>query len=149
MQHLIGLFDNDGNYEDFITQGAKKYCFTKYVKNKKLKEKWQKVIKKGKDKSKVMEITVAGVPKQGVYQLNKIEDFRDDLKFEYKNTNKNLIIYTEEQNPIDLEDYQGNIEKIYDISGCCLIPTTYILGKSEEYSELIEDKSSRIARFKE
>ena len=25
--HLLGVFDNDGNYDKFITQGAKKYAY--------------------------------------------------------------------------------------------------------------------------
>jgi hypothetical protein len=50
-------------YEEFITQGAKKYAYTKYVKNDKIK-KDANIIKKGKEKSLVLEITVAGVPKE-------------------------------------------------------------------------------------
>ena len=37
--HMLGVFDNDGNYEDFITQGAKKYCYTKWIKKKKIYDK--------------------------------------------------------------------------------------------------------------
>lgn len=49
----------------------------------------------------------------------------------------------------NLEDYQGNICNISDKYGCSLIPTTYELGKSEEYSYLISDESSKRAIFKE
>lgn len=49
----------------------------------------------------------------------------------------------------NLEDYQGNITKVNDQYGCSLIPTTYELGKSEEYSYLISDESSKRAIFKE
>ena len=49
----------------------------------------------------------------------------------------------------DIEDYQGNIEHFSDKYGCCLVPTTYELGKSEEYAELISDESSKRAIYKE
>lgn len=44
-EHLLGVFDNDGNYSSFITQGAKKYAY---------------VDKKDNE----IHITVAGVPKK-------------------------------------------------------------------------------------
>lgn len=62
-EHLLGVFDFDGHYEEFITQGAKKYAYTKWIKNDKIK-KDANIIKKGKEKSLVLEITVAGVPKE-------------------------------------------------------------------------------------
>lgn len=96
-----------------------------------------------------MEITVSGVPKTGVYQLNYIDDFKDDLVFEYKNTNKNTLVYCEHQLKVELIDYLGNKHKVDDISGCCLIPATYTLDKSEEYEELLTDYSSHYARYKE
>ena len=33
--------------------------------------------------------------------------------------------------------------------GCCLVPTTYILGKALEYADLISDNSSKRAKYKE
>ena len=30
-KHILGVFDNDGKYDEFITQGAKKYAYTKWV----------------------------------------------------------------------------------------------------------------------
>ena len=149
IEHMLGVFDFDGFYDEFITQGAKKYAVIKEVKNKKLNENYQKVIEKGDETSKVMEITVAGVPKSGVYQLNSLEDFKDDLVFEFKNTNKNMLVYVEDQEPFCLTDYLGNIEKVIDVSGCCLVPITYTLGKSVEYEHLLSDDSSKRARYNE
>ena len=146
---MLGVFDFDGFYDEFITQGAKKYAVIKEVKNKKLNENYQKVIEKGDETSKVMEITVAGVPKSGVYQLNSLEDFKDDLVFEFKNTNKNMLVYVEDQEPFCLTDYLGNKEKVIDVSGCCLVPITYTLGKSIEYEHLLSDDSSKRARYNE
>lgn len=62
IEHCLGLFDNDGEYEEFITQGAKKYAYTKWKKLEKVKEK-DNVIKKEDKRALVLEITVAGVPK--------------------------------------------------------------------------------------
>lgn len=49
----------------------------------------------------------------------------------------------------ELKDYQGNVEFLNNKYGCTLVPTTYILGKSEEYAYLISDDSSKRAIFKE
>ena len=56
--HMFGVFDFDGHYEEFITQGAKKYAYTKYIKNSKLKE-TSNILEKGPEKSLVLEITVS------------------------------------------------------------------------------------------
>lgn len=52
-----------GTYEEFKTLGAKKYSFTKYVKNDKINPTEMNVIKKGDEKSLILGITVSGVPK--------------------------------------------------------------------------------------
>lgn len=148
IEHILGVFDNDGYYADFITQGAKKYSYTKWINNEKVK-KDMNVLEKQEEKSKILEITVAGVPKTGALGLKKIEDFKDDFVFEFKYTNKNLLMYVENQDEIELEDYQGNIDFVTDKTGCCVVPTTYVLGKSSEYCDLISDNSSKRSRFKE
>lgn len=147
-KHIIGLFDFDGFYEEFITQGAKKYAYTRYVDNKKL-NKDSNVIKKGKEKSLVLEITVAGVPKIGAKALKKLSDFKDNLVFDFKDTGKNLLMYNDNQESFMLKDYLGNKLEVTDKYGCCLVPTTYVLGKSEEYANLLSDESSKRAIFKE
>ena len=147
-KHIIGLFDFDGFYEEFITQGAKKYAVTKYVDNKKINSETN-VIKKGKEKSLILEITVAGVPKIGGKALKNLEEFKDDFVFDFKYTNKNLLMYNDEMKNFNLKDYEGNKIEVKEKYGCALIPTTYVLGKSEEYASLISDESSKRAIFKE
>lgn len=127
-KHMLGLFEKDAFYDEFITQGAKKYAV------------------KVKDE---IEITVAGVPKEGAKALKNLEEFRDDFVFDYKYTHKNLLMYCENQTPCVLTDYQGNEFEVTDKSGCCIFPTTYILGKALEYADLISDNSSKRARYKE
>lgn len=130
IKHILGVFENDGNYDEFITQGAKKYAYID-------------------SQDKEIHITVAGVPKKGAKALKKLEDFKDNFVFDYKDTGKNLLIYNDEMKEFDLIDFQGNKESLHNKYGCTLVPTTYELGKAEEYSELLLDASSRRAIFKE
>ena len=73
-KHILGVFDNDGEYAEFITQGAKKYAYTKWIDKKKLKEDANIQEIKG-DKVKVLEITVAGVPKTRCKSIKKFIRF--------------------------------------------------------------------------
>ena len=127
-KHMMGLFEKECNYQEFITQGAKKYAY------------------KIDDK---IHITVAGIPKRGASALKSLKDFKDDFVFNYNDTGKNLLMYTEEQSPIEVEDYLGLKYLITDKSGCCILPNTYKLSKSLDYANLISDDSSKRARFKE
>lgn len=81
--------------------------------------------------------------------LKSLDDFRDNFVFEYKYTKKKMLIYCEQQEPIDVIDYKGEKYHVTDKSGCCIVPNTYTLGKALEYADLISDKSSKRARFKE
>lgn len=127
-KHMMGLFEKECNYQKFITQGAKKYAYE--IDGK-------------------IHITVAGVPKSGAKALKSLDDFRDDFVFNYNDTNKNLVLYTEEQSPIEVEDYLGLKYLVTDKSGCCILPNTYKLSKSLDYANLVSDDSSARARFKE
>ena len=130
IEHMLGLFEHDASYDKFITQGAKKYAYID-------------------SNDKEIHITVSGVPKKGAKALKKLEDFRDNFIFKYEDTGKNLLIYNDEMESFELTDYQGNKEIVNAKYGCSLIPTTYELGKSEEYAYLISDDSSKRAIFKE
>lgn len=147
-RHILGVFDNDGQYDEFITQGAKKYAYTKWIDKEKIKEDTNVQEIKG-DKAKVLEITVAGVPKSGALGLKNLSEFKDNFIFDFKYTNKNLLMYCENQEKCTIIDYQGNEYTVTDKSGCCLVPTTYILGKALEYADLISDNSSKRAKYKE
>ena len=143
-KHIMGVFDHDAHYEDFITQGAKKYAYTKWVNKSKIKDtKGINIQDETEDKYKVLEITVSGVPKTGAIELHSIDDFKDDLVFHFNNTNKNMLFYCDDQSEEIITDYQGHTSKVIDKSGCCLVPTTYILGKSQDYAYLISDDSAR------
>ena len=78
-----------------------------------------------------------------------MKDFRDDFIFSYEDTEKNLLIYNDEQIEFNLKDYQGNDEVITQKYGAVLVPTTYELGKAEEYMNLISENSSRRSVYNE
>lgn len=132
--HLLGVFESETGkgrsftYDKFITQGAKKYAV---------------------EKDGEIEITVAGVPKKGAKCLKRLEDFRDDLVFDHKYTNKKTLMYNDNQSNFELIDSFGVKLLVTDKSGCCLLPTTYKLGKALEYANLLTDNSSQRAKFKD
>lgn len=128
ISHTLGLFEFEGQYDRFITQGAKKYAI---------------------EKDGEIKITVAGVPKKAGVTLKRLEDFKDDYVFKFEDTNKLLIVYVENQEELEIKDYLGNVYKITDKTGCSLLPTTYVLGKSLEYATLLSDDSSSRSRYKE
>lgn len=134
-RHLLGVFEcetkkgNKFTYDEFITQGAKKYA-----------------TKTGNE----IKITVAGVPKEkGAKALKDLKDFRDDFEFKSSITNKQTLIYIDEQEENTVVDYSGKIYYNKDRTGCCLIPCSYVLGKALDYADLISDESSKRAIFKE
>ena len=87
--------------------------------------------------------------KSGATALKRLEDFRDDFVFDFKDTGKNLLVYNDEQEEFEVKDYKGNKQIIKEKYACILVPTTYVLGKAEEYMELVSDESSKRAIFKE
>lgn len=58
-------------------------------------------------------------------------------------------MYCENQEEKEIIDFQGNRYIAKDKSGCCIVPTTYVLGKALEYADLISDNSSKRAKYKE
>lgn len=133
-KHLIGLFEKEGKgkftYNEFITQGAKKYAY--------------------KDENDEIHITVSGVPKTGAKALKgDLNNFKDDLVFKHEDTGKNLLIYNDCQSYNVVTDYLGNSEERDDLTGACIVPTTYVLKKSLDYTLALEQMSSKRAKYKE
>lgn len=147
-KRVLGIFEEDAFYKEFKTQGAKKYAFIEEIEKKDINENY-KILKENENTYDVLGITVAGVPKKGCQVLNNLDEFEDNLIFDFKHTGKNILFYCEDMKPEKITDYQGNIYNVTDISGCCLLPNTYKLGKSLEYSELISDNSSKRAYYLE
>ena len=125
--HLLGEFTYEGRYDKFITQGAKKYCV---------------------EVNGEIQITVSGVSKNGAKCLKRVEDFRDNLVFDYKITNKLQLAYNDFQKSIDIIDLKGVKYKVEDKSGVALLPCSYELNKSLDYANLLTDNSSKRSMFK-
>ena len=78
-----------------------------------------------------------------------LNNFKDDLVFTADVTNKNLLFYCEGQPPVEMTDKDNNTYIVDDKSGCCVVPTTYVLSKSYDYMNLLSENSSRRAIYKE
>lgn len=123
--HPIGIFDYEGEYEEFKTLGAKKYVY----------------IQDG-----IINITVAGVPKTGSVCLNNLDEFKKGYIWDYRwkdkqgNEYKGKLqhYYNEEQPQIDIIDDEGNLYHNNIKYGVILQPTTYKLGMTDIYESLIE-----------
>lgn len=118
IKHPIGFYTDDGDYTEFITYGAKKYC---YRENGKLK------------------ITVSGVNKKGVSALNDdIRNFKVGFEWGYKDARKLSHYYNDNQPEVTITDYEGNEWTNKYKHGLILQPTTYKLGVTDLYEALIE-----------
>jgi len=149
-KHTLGLFDPDGFYEDFITQGAKKYAYIVKIPIEKARKKDNYNILRTKNGfAWCLGITVSGVPKRGSKALKDLKDFKDNFIFDFKYTNKNMMMYNDDMYQIKIEDYQKNKYVSHEKYGSCLLPTTYELGKANDYAELVKDESSPRAIYKE
>ena len=132
--HLLGVFECETGkgrtvtYDEFITQGAKKYAYSV---------------------DGEIHITVSGVPKsKGASCLTTLDEFRDDLVFDFERTNKLTLAYNDNQKPVEITDYTGRKYTVKDKSGICMLPTTYKLGKALDYAELIGDQATERAKFR-
>lgn len=129
-KHKLGIFEYEETYKEFITKGAKKYAY--------------------RDSKNELHITVSGVPKSGVKDLeNDIKNFKNDLVFNFSNTDKYTIVYNDNQEKINVTDYQGNTEEINQKRGAILLPAQYKLSMSMEYMSLLSDFSEKRNLFKE
>ena len=57
------------------------------------------------------------------------------------------MAYNDRQIPVVITDYLGNKYEVTDKTGVCMLPTTYKLGKAEDYADLINSSTER-AKFK-
>ena len=87
--------------------------------------------------------------KVGARGLKSLKEFKDNFVFQNKYTGKNLLIYNDEMEEFEIRDYKNKKYKSREKYGCCLVPTTYELGKSEEYAYLLSDDSSARAIYTE
>ena len=115
VEHPCGLWENDGSYEEFITLGAKRYAYRE---------------------NGELHITVSGVNKKsGVNALkNDINNFNNDLLFDYDDCGKLVMTYLNDMPSITLQDgYTSNYK--YGINAR---PTTYKMSLTDDYIDLID-----------
>ena len=115
----IGAYEYEGKSNFFCTTGAKKYC----------------TVKNGK-----INITIAGVNKKtGASRINKIEDFlEDNLTFDYYQSGRLIHYYLDSQPHFTFKDIDGNTYTNKLNYGIVLQPTTYTMGVTENYIELLK-----------
>lgn len=118
-KHTLGMLEFEGEYKEFKTLGAKKYCY--------------------RDEKNELHMTLSGVRKSAVCQLNNdINSFKKGFEFDYS-INKLNMIYLENQEPFTFLDC-NDVEYTCDNIQFAIVaqPTTYTLGITKEYENLLQ-----------
>lgn len=115
----MGVYEHDGEYKEFKTLGAKKYCY--------------------KDQKNEIHITVSGVRKAAASQLKSVNDFTDDLVFDIDHAKKNILSYNDDQDYVVIN--KGKYDEFASMYkyGICCMPTTYSMSMSQDYINLVYD----------
>lgn len=128
IEHRLGIFDYEGTYYDFKTLGAKKYIYGG------LYDKFAHVEKKPR---KELHMTVSGVRKKAVEQINKIDDFKDSLVFDVEHAKKLLMTYVDDMQTITWNKGKYDQYTAHYKHGIVAQPTTYSMSMTTEYLQLI------------
>lgn len=122
-RHYLGLFEQDAHYDQFITQGAKRYAY----------------ISDGH-----MGVTVSGVSKErnektgeyyAVEELKTLDRFRPGMKWE--KAGGTIAVYNDEDD-FDLPDPETGL--IVHISkNVSIVDSTYILTHAKDYAQLLRE----------
>lgn len=119
----LGVWDNDGNYERFKTLGAKKYCF----------------FKKDKEGLPHFVVTVSGMnKKKGAKAVRCCKRF--NIGETFKDIGRMTSWYNDEQ----IHTITVNNETFTTASNIGMLDTTYTLGVTNEYWELIGENGEWI-----
>lgn len=146
--HPLGEWDgNDGAYGEFVTLGAKRYCY-RLDKDFATKQAEKAYKKTGKEEDRIpdqqLHITVSGVSKQGAIALNdNIENFYDGFEFDVTKCGKKIVNYCVNQPSVTVTDYLGNVMTLQQKTGVCLQPTSYVMGVDDNYSDYCLGNNSR------
>ena len=120
--HYMGVFEYEGTYDQFITQGAKRYA---YVLNGK------------------MGVTVSGVSKKinpetgipiAVEELRDLKNFKDGMI--WHESAGSLSVYNDDDNfYYHVDDERG----VMITPNIAILPNTYQMGFSKDYTALLQD----------
>ena len=117
----IGIWDYEGKYDHFKTNGCKRYLT---------------------EIGGEFDLTCAGLPEnKGIAELTrngtKVDDvfarFNDDFKVDAENSGKLAHFYNDDPFEIEVVDYLGNRGKISCNSCCVLFPVAFSVNGNEEY----------------
>ena len=133
-RHYIGVFEPDGHYRQFITQGAKRYAYI--------------------DDRGRMGVTVAGVSKQldeetewidedgeiynpsfAVEELKALTRFKPGMK--WKKAGGTQAVYNDADD-IDYKDKESG-KTVHISKNVSIIPSTYIMTHSRDYARLLTE----------
>ena len=124
IRHYIGVFEPDGHYKQFITQGAKRYAYIK-------------------DDNK-MGVTVAGVSTEineetgisfAVEELKTLKRFKPGMKWEKAGGTQ--AVYHDEDDFDYADPETGCI--VHVGKNVAIIPSTYIMTYSRDYALLLKE----------
>ena len=122
-RHYIGLFEFDGHYDRFITQGAKRYAYESAGK---------------------LGITVAGVSKKineetglpfAVEELKRLERFRVGMT--WRKAGGSISVYNDADNITYTDPGTGN--SLLITKNVAIVPSTYVMQYSNDYSLLLNE----------
>lgn len=136
IRHYIGIFEDDGHYQKFITQGAKRYAVIK-------------------DNGK-MDITVAGVSKKinektgvsfAVEELKDLKNFKPDRLDDsgnviekgmvWKKAGGTLSVYNDHADRYYTDPETGRT--VHITKNVAIVPTTYKMTYSRDYRLLLNE----------
>lgn len=122
-RHYLGIYEPDGHYQRFITMGAKKYAY--------------------EDDEGKLHVTISGVEKKtGAEELGCIENFKEG--FVFRKAGGLEAVYNDFP---DVPDIVEDGHTLHITSNVALIPSTYTLGVTAEYKELINFLSNTDIRY--
>ena len=122
-RHYIGLFESDGHYDRFVTQGAKRYAY---------------------ESDGHMGITVAGVSTKvneetgisfAVEELKSLERFKVGMK--WKKAGGTISVYNDNDDFEYTDPKTGNVVQI--TKNVAIVPSTYVMTYSKDYRLLLDE----------
>ena len=126
-KYYLGLYEYEGTYKQFITLGAKKYCYV--------------------DQDDQLHITVAGAGKKtGAAELAKhggIKAFKEGFTFKEAGGTESIYNDITEPFKVDIDGKQLNIT-----SNCLIRASTYTLGITGEYKRILNHPAIWLTLFK-
>ena len=138
--HPLGLWDFEGVYKTFKTLGAKRYI----VENLPYKAPHSMA----KNKDDILEITIAGLPKDkgrdyllkvSNNDMNKVfKNFTDKMLVPADDSGKMTAYYDDEEKTSIIKDYQGHYTKVTSKSSVHLSKASFEMTLASKFIKLLE-----------